>query len=224
MATEATTPIPANEEITPQGNKGAITLDKPKGGEVSPEEVTKLQAEVEQLTKQRDQQKILQGQADRKARQEQAEKAKLQRELEKVRQGEDYIPPVEEPSGDKVVLGLKVLSGIQNLILENPDYQELLKRDETLQEVLRNNPFALISEYFDAQDAVEQIKEKLDKRVSSFKAQLIKTEPPKEKGKEFEVGAVQPSPEVPAKPSPPGVTPVEGEIEQKILGKLTFSE
>ena len=221
---EATTPTP-EKEVTPEGEKGAITGQEPAGEPTTPDEkVIKLEAEVDRPTKLTKQSQDLQRQADKKARIEKIEKQKLERQLQRVQAGEEYIPP-EVPEGETPVereLRLEARIGIQNLILENSEYQELLKKDITLREVLKNNPFALIGEYFDAQDAVEQIKEKLDDRVKQ-----IQVQPKEEKeggGKEFETGPTQPSevttpPKKEEKQPGPG-GPAADKTEESILKKI----
>ena len=62
---------------------------------------------------------------------------------------------------------LKAEKGIANLLMLNPEYQELLKKDETLKDVMLNNPLSLLTEYIDAEDAVEQIQKKLNKRLET---------------------------------------------------------
>jgi len=57
--------------------------------------------------------------------------------------------------------------GIANLLMMSPEYQALLSKDETLKEIMLSNPLSLISEYIDAEDAVDQIKNKLDKKISA---------------------------------------------------------
>ena len=221
----ATTPT-SEKEVTPEGETGAITGKEPAEGEVPSEQVTKLQAEVDRLTKLAKQSQDLQRQADKKARIEKIERQKLEKQLQRIKAGEEYIPP-EVPEGETAVereVRLEARIGIQNLILENPEYQELISKDVTLREVLRNNPFALIGEYFDAQDAVEQIREKLDGRINQLKVQP-KEEKPKEKGegKEFEPGAVQPSEEIPSTPPTPTIPPTPGEeIEEHIKKRIKF--
>ena len=221
---EATTSTP-EKEVTPEGEKGAITGQEPAGEPTTPDEkVIKLEAEVDRLTKLTKQSQDLQRQADKKARIEKIEKQKLERQLQRVQAGEEYIPP-EVPEGETPVereLRLEARIGVQNLILENSEYQELLKKDITLREVLKNNPFALIGEYFDAQDAVEQIKEKLDDRVKQ-----IQVQPKEEKeggGKEFEAGPTQPSevttpPKKEEKQPGPG-GPAADKTEESILKKI----
>lgn len=61
---------------------------------------------------------------------------------------------------------LNAEKGIANLIMMTPEYQALLQKDVTLKEVLLSNPLSLITEYIDAEDAVDQIKKKLDKRLA----------------------------------------------------------
>jgi len=221
---EAITPSSEKKETTPIEEKGATTSEKPTEGEVPSEKVVELQAEVERLTKEIKQAQVLQSQADKKARIEKIEKQKIEKQLKRIQSGEEYIPP-EIPEGETTVereLRLEARIGIQNLILENSEYQELLKKDITLREVLKNNPFALIGEYFDAQDAVEQIKEKLDDRVKQIQAQ-----PKEEKegeGKEFEAGPTQPSevttpPKKEEKQPGPG-GPAADKTEESILKKI----
>lgn len=222
---EATTPTP-EKEVTPEGEEGAITGKEPVGEPTTPDEkVTKLEAEVDRLTKLAKQSQDLQRQADKKARIEKIERQKIEKQLSRIKAGEEYIPS-EIPEGETQVereTRLEARIGIQNLILENPEYQELLLKDITLREVLRNNPFALIGEYFDTQDAVEQIKEKLDSRVNQLKTQP-KEEKPKEKkeGAEFEAGAVQPSevPEAPILGKKPET--LDETLEKSIKSKLRF--
>ncbi len=236
---EATTPNPKKEEATPPGKKEAITSDKPeKPGKPENQEpqtppenkktVAELEGEVEDLTKQLKQRTTLQGQADKKRRIEAIEKRKLEIELKRIRSGDEFVEP-EAPEGESQVakeVRLEAKIGIQNLILDSPEYQELIRQDITLKEVLKNNPFALIGEYFDAEDAVEQIKEKLDERVSSLKSSQSKEDKKEgeegEEGPEFEAGPTQPKEEPPSPPTPPSTTPetpdekLEKSIEDKI--------
>jgi len=195
---DATNPIAPEQVATPAGDKGSITSGLPKEAPVaSPDKkVAELEGLVETLTKQVKQSQDLQRQADKARRIDKIERKKLEIELNKIKSGESYIPS-EVPEGETVIereTRLEARIGIQNMLLENPDYQELLKQDITLREVLKNNPFALIGEYFDAQDAVEQLKEKLEQRLSSLKSPQPKEEGKKEgKPAEFEAGPIQPS-------------------------------
>ena len=224
MVDEAITSTPEKEETTPQGSKEAATSGKPTEGEVPSEQVVQLQAEVDRLTKLAKQSQDLQRQSDKKARIEKIERQKLEKQLQRIKAGEEYIPP-EIPEGETPVereVRSEARIGIQNLILENPEYQELLKQDITLREVLRNNPFALIGEYFDAQDAVEQIREKLDGRVSTLKSQP-KVEKKEGEPVKFEAGAIQPPetmPPTPPKPATPET--LDKKLEEGILRKIKF--
>jgi len=226
MAKEATTPILKKKEATPSGEKEAITSGKPKeGAENDPSKiVADLQSEVDTLKKQLELQKTLQSQADKKARIERIEKTKLEKQLKSIREGEDFVPP-EVPEGETGVereVRLEARVGIQNLILDKPEYQELIKQDITLKEVLRNNPFALIGDFFDAQDAVEQIKERLEERLSSLKTQPKEGESKKgEKGEEFEAGIVQSSEsaEVPPEEEKSSKT-LDEKLEESISKKI----
>lgn len=219
---EATTSTP-QQEATPGGEE-AITSVEPKGEPAAPDrKLAELEGEVERLRKELEKQRNLQSQADKKARIAEIERRKLEAQLKRIRGDEAYIPPSSEgeTSVEKEVR-LNARIGIQNLILSNPDYQELLKRDVTLREVMMNNPFALIGEFFDAEDAVSQIKEKLDERVSS-----LATQPPAKReekgGVEFEVGPVQPKSESPLPPkSTQAGSSLRESIEKSIKSKIRF--
>lgn len=217
MQVKTATPSTSEKKETTPLKKEATPVKTPAGEPTTPEEkVVKLEAEIARLTSDSEKAAARQATADkvadaakRQARIEKIEKKKVEVQLKRIREGEDYIPP-EEPEGETQVereVRLEAKIGIQNLILDNPDYQELLKEDITLKQVLRNNPFALIGEYFDSQDAVDQIKEKLDDRVSSLKIEEEKkqseedTKEGKKGGKEFEVGTTQPGKETPKAPA-----------------------
>lgn len=55
---------------------------------------------------------------------------------------------------------------VLNLIAFEPKYQDVLSKDQTLKDIISRNPLALITEFIDAEDAVDQIKDMLDSRVS----------------------------------------------------------
>ncbi len=226
MAKDATIPVSDKQEATPAGDKGTITSGKPKEAPApSPDaekKVAELEATVESLTKQVKQANDLQRQADKGKRIEKRERQKLEKTLQKIREGETYIPP-EVPEGETATereIRLEARIGIQNMIIENPEYQKLLSQDITLREVIKNNPFALIGEYYDAQDAVDQLKEKLEQRLSSLKSPQPKEEGKKEgKTPEFEAGPVQPSETLPPKKE----EKVKGDkIAESIEKKITF--
>ena len=218
-------------ETTPE--KKPDTLAEKPAEEPTPSDkrVKELEGEVERLGNELTKRDAITKTAQKQTRIEKIERKKLDKELKRIQLGEDYIPP-EEPEGENQQereVRLKARIGIQGLILDNPDYQELIKQDVTLKEVLRNNPFALVGEYLDAEDAVEQIKEKLDERVSSLKIQKEKNQPKEDTeegkgGEKFEVGPTQPGegkPETPAsEPSP--ISP-EDKVEESIKSRVKFT-
>jgi hypothetical protein len=55
--------------------------------------------------------------------------------------------------------------GVANLLAFNPQFGALLEKDPTLRDILQRNPLALINQYIDAEDAVDQIKEILEGRL-----------------------------------------------------------
>jgi len=222
---DATIPASDNQVATPAGDKGTITSGQPKEGPApSPDKkVAELEEQVAVLSKQVKQATDLQRQADKKTREEKIARQKVEIQLKKIQSGEAYIPS-EVPEGETATereIRLEARIGIQNLILETPEYQELLKQDITLREVIKNNPFAIIGDYFDAQDAVEQLKEKLEQRLSSLKSQQLKEEGKKEgKPAEFEAGPIQP----PLTPSPKKEEVKSGDkIADLIEKKITFT-
>lgn len=229
MVEEATTPTPPSEKeaTTPSGEKEQLLQKKPQETPTAPEseektKVAKLESEVDTLTKKLEQQKTLQSQADRRARTEKIARIKLERTLKKIRE-EGTIPPefeeLETPPEREEKLKAKIM--IQDLIMSNSDYLELLNRDITLKEVIKNNPFALLTEWLDAEDATAQIQEKLDNRLTSLVQP--KKEEKEEKEKEIEAGAIQPPESVPPKiPTPSEKALKEGDIEKSIKSKIKF--
>lgn len=227
---EATTPTPEEKEATPSGKEEAITSDKPKQeNQIPPDDkkVAELEGQVEDLEKQVKQAQNLQRQADRKARVEAIEKKKLEDKLEKIRSGEvsmeDEVPEGETSTEREIRLQARVK--IQGLIIDNPEYQEVLKGDITLKEILKNNPFAIIGDYLDSEDAVEQIREKLDERVSSLKKVQPKEEKKEEESPEFEAGPTQPKEEEGSPAPSPTPTPQtqDEKLEKSIGDKIHFT-
>lgn len=235
MQAEATTPVPEKEETTASGEKEAITSEGQTGepapsSEETEKKVVELESKIEGLEKQVKQSQDLQRQADRRTKVEKIERKKVEDRLEKIRSGEVEIGD-EEPEGETSTerdTRLKAKNEIMGLILDNPEYQEVIKKDLTLKDVIRNNPFALIGNYLDSEDAVVQIKDKLDERVSFLKAEKEKSQSKKEtkegEGKEFEAGAVQPSDQEPAKEESSDETPSVDSIEQSIRNKISVAK
>lgn len=234
---EATTPEPKKEETTPPG-KEAITPKEPKKEEkpATPEQLQKkvveLEGIVETLTKEAEQQKTLQSQADRKRRIERKKRLEVERILKEIRETgvipEETIP---EGTGMEREEKLKIKVGVQDLLLGNPKYQEVLKKDATLKRLLETNPTALIADAIDAEDVIEQIKDLLDDRVSTLEAQ---PEVEKKKGKEGEgpefKAPVQPGGEPPEPPKegekkepPKGSEPRLDPVEESIKKRIKFT-
>ena len=231
----ATTPEPKKEPATPPG-KEAITPKEPKKEKsATPEELQKtvatLKGEVETLNIKLGQQTTLQSQADRKRKKAEIKIRTIKETLRKIRSGEiaiDEMTPEDESSEEKEDK-YKTRIGIQNLIIGSPEYQKLLEGNITLREVIKNNPLALIGDYLDVEDAVEQVKDKLDEMVSSSKESQPKDDKKKGKegeGPEFEA-PVQPSGEPPEPPKEkekekpstgpePRIDPIEKSIKDKI--------
>jgi len=228
---KADTPTPKEPEkvTTPGGTDTPADERKgdptpPASSEETNKKVTELEGKVEALTNELEKQSTITKTAQRKERIEAIERKKVEEILKKIRSGEisaDEEIPLDETSTEKETRQTARIK-IQNLIIENPDYQELIKDNLTLKEVIKNNPLALIGDYLDSDDAVEQIKEKLDKLVSS---KSVKTQPEgetgEEKGKEFEAGPAQPGESgTPAKEENKPEAGSDAAIEQSIQNRM----
>jgi len=243
MVNEATTPIseapegaktgdttlPAKEGAITSGNQKGVSAPSSEGNK----EVGELKAQVDELTTKLENQRILQSQADRKARVERVSREKLEKTLAKIRSGEVSVND-EVPEGESTVereTRLEAKVKIQELFLDNTEYQEILKNDVTLKDVIKNNPFALIGNYLDAQDAADQIREKLDERVSSLRAAKTAAQPKegieKGEGEAFEAGAVQPQAGAPDPAStvegPSPTEPTIDKIEESIKSRIKLA-
>jgi len=232
---DAATPAPENKKATTPSSEAATPAKK--GEELTPspdlegqnKKVAELEAEVDRLKHEAERQAAHASSAERKRKTEEIERGKLESILQRVRDGDiDAVNeniPTGETSGEKEIR-VEAKLQIQDLLLDNPEYQELMKGDLTLKTVLRNNPFALIESFLDAPDAVNQIKSLLDERVSSSaaaKAAQPEGESQKGEGKEFDAGAVQP---VEGGGTPPptseqnAIEPNVDKTEKSILSKI----
>lgn len=211
------TPAPQTESTVPIEGEEANSL-KQKVADLTAELTTTNEA----LKRARDLQSI----ADRKARQEVIEKRKVEAELRRIQAGEEPVVPQigEEISGTAIAQKVLVKGLVAETILRNKNYQKVLEQDPTLQEVLLANPLAIVEDAIDAEDALNQIKEKLDLRVETLKASQKKMEQPKGGAAEFSAGPVN----VPEGTPPEVKTPSkkaleEGDIEKSILSKIKIS-
>ena len=148
---------------------------------------------------------------------------KLKKTLEDICEGKieaSEIVPDDETSDEKDVRTAARI-GIQNLFIGNPAYQKLLEKDITLREVVKNNPLALIGDYLDAEDAIEQMKDKLDEIVSSSIVQPEKEKKEGEEGaEEFEAGPVQPKAEPPTPSQSETPKTLDEKLEDSIKSKI----
>lgn len=232
MAKKADTPVSEKKEekktITPPGPDTPAGTPKEESTPSTPQEkkIVELEAEVERLNNLYLKQEAITKTSQRDKAIAERKKQEIMVTLEKLRTGEidisDVNLPAEVPPSEEENFKKDVKIGVQNLLLGNPDYQNLLSKDVTLREVMKKDPLVLIGEFFSVEDAVEQIKEKMDERVSSLKkSQPEEGKKKEEGGKEFEPGPTQPeegTPETPApeKPTSTGVDKVEESIKNKI--------
>ena len=149
----------------------------------------------------------------------------MESRLQKIRNGEvgveEQTPDDETTNEKNEKLEAKVK--IQGLIIDNPDYQQLMAKDITLRKVLKNNPFALIGDYFDLQDAVDQIRDMLDERISSLQKIQPKEEKKEGEGSEIDVGLVQPKEGLPTPPPTPTATTPDEKLEESIKSKMRIT-
>lgn len=233
MAKKADTPVSEKKEekkaITPPGPDTPAGTPEEESTPSTPQEqkIVELESEVDRITNLLNKQETIAKTSQRDKAIAERKKQELMVTIEKLRTGEIDISeinlPAEVPPSEEENFKKDVQIGVQNLLIGNPDYQNLLSQDVTLREVIKKNPLVLIGEFFSVEDAVEQIKEKMDERVSSLKKSQPKEEKKKEKegGKEFEPGPTQPdegTPETPAEemPASTGVDKVEESIQKKI--------
>jgi hypothetical protein len=238
--TEDTT-SPPTSPVTPEGGEKKGLPKKSKTGESTPpegeaqqKEVAELRAQVEELTtklgqtqKDLEQAKNMQRIADKTRKKERIAKEKLQKTLQEIRDTGEIPPEGIEETETPILREEKIKAriAIQNILIASPAYQKLLQEDVTLREVMINNPLALISEWEDAEDAVAQVKDKLDARLSSPPQPGEEGKKEKEKeGKKFEAGPVQPPGTTPPKTETPSQKALKkGDIEGSIKSKIRFT-
>jgi len=220
---KTTTPLEANTPAEkPKGDPTPLTPQEQK--------VVELESEVDRITNLLNKQETIAKSSQRDKAIAERKKQEILTTLERIRTGEIDISEINLPAetlpSEEEGIKKDIQIGVQNLLLGNPDYQNVLSQDVTLREVIRKNPLVLIGEFFSVEDAVEQIREKMDERVSSLKKTQPKGEKKKEEkgGKEFEAGPTQPGagkPEAPAEE--PASTSPEDKVEQSIKGKINFT-
>ena len=212
--TPAITGKEKNQDTSPE-KKPATTGKTTEGEQVtlSKKEVDDLQAKVKNF-------QDLQGQADQRAKAEERKRKELERELLKARKSGEVPAPREPEDYEK----LEVEKNIAQLLLQSDDYQKVLAADKTLKEILLNNPMAYVKDYFSVEDAMAQIKDKLDSRASELASSSLekKEEKPEEKEKEEEIVAV-PNPISEPGKGIPKVEKGKDKIAESIKGKIKFT-
>jgi len=142
-----------------------------KGGEAEEEATTPTdEAEVDQLKKELVQAKKLQGQADRKARQERLARKRLQQKIQSGA-GEPSSESEEDNPPDNTfqeVEKAKFEGQALRLAYSNEEYRKVLEADSTLRRIVESNPLALVKNPIDAEDAVMQLQELLDTRADEI--------------------------------------------------------
>ena len=232
---KADTPNPEKKEekkaTTPSGLDTPAEKPKEESAPSTPQEkkVAGLEAEVERLGNLLTKQETIAKTSQRERAIAERRKEELLVTIQKVKTGEIDVSeislPAEYTPSEEEGLKKDIQIGVQNLLLGNPDYQNLLVQDVTLREVIKKNPLVLIGDFFSVEDAVEQIREKLDDGVSSLK----KTQPKEEKKEgegspeEFEAGLSQPKEDSPGPPPKEAPKTPDEKVEESIKNKINFT-
>lgn len=132
-------------------------------GETPEQKTARLETELAQA-------RLLQGQADRKAKRE----AQARKRLEARFRGNANTSSSNESeddtsSSDNDEVGkARMESEILRTVYSNADYRKVLDADPTLKKIIESNPLALIKNPLDAEDAAMQIQNLLDERVDEL--------------------------------------------------------
>jgi len=229
---KADTPAPEKEEKKVTTPLEADTPAEKAEGESTPptpqeKMVTELKTEVDRLTNLLNKQETITKTSQRDKAIAERKKQELLITLEKIRNGEIDISEINLPAeftpSQEDSLKKDIQIEVQNLLLGNPDYQNLLSQDVTLKEVMKKSPLVLIGDFFSVEDAVEQIREKLDERVSSLKKTQPEEEKKKGEGPEFEAGPIQPKEGPPSPPPSPTPTTPDEKLEESIKNKIKIT-
>ncbi len=205
--------------------------EKPEGESTPPEKspqekkITELKGQVEGLQNDLKKQEKITKTAQRSEKVHEIKMKKLTQTLEDIREGKiepTEIVPEDETSDEKDVR-TEVRIGIQNLFIGNPAYQKLLDNDTTLREVIKNNPLALIGDYLDAEDAIEQMTEKLDKMISSSVQPEQEEKKEGEESPEFEAGPTQPKEVTTEPPKPKTSKTLDEKLKESIEKKINIT-
>jgi len=164
----------------PTGDKPAATNSDGSGkpqAQTEEEVVTLTKAEADELrakAARTERAESLQSQADKRARQARSDARRAQAKLRVASpnkagdggaEGSDDLAIAEQAEIER-----DAIQGIMQLGFE-PKYSELLRSDDTLRQILSDNPLALIKgEVMDAEEAVDQVRENLDVRLEKLQA------------------------------------------------------
>lgn len=162
---QGTPQAPSDAQGTPTEPQGtttspAITPQEPQGE--SPEaKIARLEAEAQQA-------RTLQAQADRRAKRERAARVRaeglLSRGGSEPEQADDTIPAPRVSNVE--IERAKAERAMVQKAYSDPKYRAIVDSDPTLRRLLETNPLALVNNPLDADDAVFQLEDILEERVS----------------------------------------------------------
>ena len=163
-----TPPAAAPAAITPP----ASTPQEPSQGE-TPE------AKIERLEREAVQARTLQAQADRRAQRaiaarKRAERLALRGESAS-EQDDDTQNNSQVPTSNVEVERAKAERSMVQKAYSDPKYRAVIDSDPTLKRLLETNPLALVNNPVDSEDAVFQLEDLLDERVSAQSTPSPKT-------------------------------------------------
>lgn len=213
---EQTSPAPSVESTTDNTEGQSQPSSDEKNWE---NEVARRDATISTLQKQLN---ALKKDLRATKRNEKILKSRLHKIAEEGYEVEDSEPAPQEQNISESLLAERE---IFRRVASNPKYASVLEEDKTLKRILLSKPLALVEEFTDADDAVDQIEEMLNKRLAEKEKSL---EAEKQKALS-QKPASQPQPNI-TEPvvNPTGsTTPVKKvkptSIEESIRSRVRFS-
>ncbi len=220
------------EQDTPEVNKNE---DKESETPESSKEIVQIEKEeLDKLNSLRDRQAELTRREQRLKKREErlaGSKSRTRKNQSDSELDNDQRFSFEEPEEDEADSGkfnateeiefVRLKGLVSDTLIDNEDYQELIKNDSTLRQILRKDPLVLLNETpIDATDAFEQIQEYLDKRVEQYKKSIKKED--KKTGYEKEEDTPTPPPRQPERKEQSKDTAQKtfGEISKGLESKL----
>ena len=210
---------PTKTGTTPEAQDDNPTIKTPAVETPAVKTSEELSVEVEQLKNEAARKDAVAKTAQKQARAERIARLKVEQELAAARNGgAEPKPGTPSDTITEAQVRQEVQMQIKDILLDDDKVREFVNSDPLVKELVKNNPFALIGDYFDAEDAVEQFKDRIDSMIKS------KTQPKKESAtepKEVDLKPAQPRTDIAPKvekkdPWNNGIDPAESSIRNKL--------